>query len=139
MNTTIAKHLLCLLLMALYFGTNAQDKLAMNTVQFPKLDTEIKSDTIQHHKNDVVIPSAARSFKVSPNHTTNAIYVVARNIIEGTYILQIFNLDGERVYNEVSQLTRNHYKIIDTSTLPEGSYYLVIKSGKIKYKEKISI
>lgn len=139
MNTTITKHLLCLLLMMLYIGTTAQVNLAMNTGHFPDKESKTKSDTLQTLHVPKSHPSAVRQFKVSPNGTTAAIHVVAKNIEEGAYTFEIFTLSGERVHNEVSQLSRTHYKIIDTSTLPEGSYYLIIRSGKMTFKEKISM
>jgi hypothetical protein len=78
-------------------------------------------------------------FSISKNMTTCAIHVVAKDIVEGAYTFEITDLEGNRVFNEVVVLTRNHYRIIDTSNLPEESYFLIIRSGTNRYKKKISI
>ena len=139
MNTTIAKHLLCLLLIMLFIGSHAQEQLAMNSSHFPDNESKVKSDTLDNLKLARIKSSAVKKFKVIPSQSSFSIHVLAKNIEEGAYIFEIYNLSGERVYNEVSQLSRTHYKIINTSFLPEGSYYLIIKSRKISFKAKISI
>jgi len=139
MNTTIAKHLLCLMLIMLFIGSYSQEHLAMNISHSPDNESKVKSDTLDNLKLTRIKSSAVKKFKIIPNQPSCSIHVVAKNIEEGAYTFEIYNLSGERVHNEVSQLSRTHYKIIDTSLLPEGSYYLIIKSGKVNFKEKISL
>ena len=139
MKTTIARHWLCLFLILCYGAGFGQEKLAMNDVP-GKINNVIPlNDTIkgqQPERGKIPFPE---KFKIYKNNTTCAIHLVAKDIEEGSYSIEITDLEGKRVFNEVVFLSRNHYKIIDTSNLPEEFYYLIIQSEAQRIKKKISI
>ncbi|MEA3479027.1 MAG: hypothetical protein U9R60_12655 [Bacteroidota bacterium] len=139
MKTTTAKYVLCLICVLLCFNLAAQEHLAMHTGDIYKKKSGAASDTLQKSQINKKAISFEKKFTVSPSRSTSAIYVVAKDVEEGTYTFEIFSLTGQRVYNEVSQLSRNHHKIIDTSFLPDEKYILIISFGKARYRKEISI
>jgi hypothetical protein len=122
-----------------FAGLYGQEKLAMNINSLAGANTPTKQDTLKDAHLDKNQADFNSKFSISKNRTTCAIHVVAKDIEEGAYTFEITDLEGNRVFNEVAVLTRNHYRIIDTSNLPEESYFLIIRSGTKRYKKKISI
>ncbi|MEE4177927.1 MAG: T9SS type A sorting domain-containing protein [Bacteroides sp.] len=139
MKTTIARHWLCLLLIMCYSAAFSQENLAMNDGPGNLNNAISLQDTLKGQQPELSKTPFPEKFNIYKNQTTCAIHVVAKDIEEGAYSIEITDLEGNRVFNEVVFLSRNHYKIIDTSNLPEEFYYLIIQSGAKRTKKKISI
>jgi hypothetical protein len=139
MNTTIARHVLCLMMISCFTGLYGQEKLAMNAGSLSGDRSYSRKDTIKDTRLDKRQANFNSKFNIFKSNTTCAIHVVAKDIEEGAYTFEIIDMEGNRVFNEVVMLTRNHYRIIDTSNLPEETYFLIISSGSNRYKKKISI
>ena len=139
MKTTITRHLLCLLMISCFTGLLGQEKLAMNGNSSSDATSFTRQDTLKDARLDKHQANFNSKFNIFKNKTTCAIHVVAKDVEEGAYTFEITDLEGNRVFNEVVVLSRNHYRIIDTSNLPEESYFVIIRSGAKRYKKKIII
>ncbi len=83
----------------------------------------------------IVENGETNGFQIHPNPSNGVIYITAEALTY-PYTIEIFTVDGKRVYNEEYQ-EQKETNSIDLSGLSKGIYYVKLSNGDFEYQEKI--
>jgi hypothetical protein len=76
-------------------------------------------------------------FSFLPNPASDQVQILASQALQGAFTLQVYNLAGQSVFQRNYQGPGNY--TISTAALPDGFYYLVLRSGQQADVKKLII
>lgn len=102
------------------FGDKTLIKLGGNTVSTPNLQIE------------------EQLIKIYPNPANNELIVSTEKLPKGVWQIKIFNIQGQLVYNTLSDYSDKKY-FINTSNLANGIYFIHLKNNALQFNQKVII
>ena len=75
---------------------------------------------------------------IRPNPFTDALTIDIEKTINGSIIVEIFNLTGTEVYSETKNVNLQSAIKLDLDALPTGLYFISLTHGKERYTKLVS-
>lgn len=81
-------------------------------------------------------PNSSRDILVFPNPTSQDIYLDLSEVKFGEALLEIFNLSGQKVFEEKIEVMRSQKRKVTVDQLPKGLYHLILTNENEIFRQE---
>lgn len=78
---------------------------------------------------DLISSFSGSNINLYPNPSQHEIHIEMKEADSGKYSFQIFNIKGQRVFNEVKEYNSSVINAINIESLPSGNYFIRLSNG----------